>query len=216
MGTRAKAGTSLEALVKLAMPLLREAERQCPRTGPGAKPIIPDSIRWSVDYGGCAETKEDQVRPISFRNRQREPPPDSRPHRRKAVPPREARFSVGIDAVIGSLRRPSSGKGSKAIPWSRSSTPARSPGGQEPGSLPEVVRGTSTKRKRGRFPGIVDREAAWGYSEHHGWVYGYAEGEVVSCKRKNTVFPLLASRWEPGCARMVRTFAEKIDHLHPA
>lgn len=42
MGTRAKAGTSLEALVKLAMPLLKEAERQCPRTGPGAKPVIPD------------------------------------------------------------------------------------------------------------------------------------------------------------------------------
>ena len=42
MGTRAKAGTSLEALVKLGVPLLKEAERRCPRTGPGAKPIIPD------------------------------------------------------------------------------------------------------------------------------------------------------------------------------
>src|ERR1700684_2162673 len=42
MGTRAKVGTSLEALVKLPLPLLKEAERQCPRTGPGAKPIIPD------------------------------------------------------------------------------------------------------------------------------------------------------------------------------
>ena len=42
MGASARAGTCLEALVKIAAPLLREAERRCPRTGPGAKPEIPD------------------------------------------------------------------------------------------------------------------------------------------------------------------------------
>lgn len=42
MGKRAKAGTSLEALVRMAILLLREAERHCPRTGPGAKPVVPD------------------------------------------------------------------------------------------------------------------------------------------------------------------------------
>ena len=42
MRTRAKAGTVLSALVKMAVPLLQEAERQCPRTGPGAKPKVPD------------------------------------------------------------------------------------------------------------------------------------------------------------------------------
>ena len=42
MGKRAKAGACLEALVEMAIPLLQEAERQCPRTGPGAKPEIPD------------------------------------------------------------------------------------------------------------------------------------------------------------------------------
>jgi hypothetical protein len=42
MGKRAMAGTCLQALAKMAVPLLREAERQCPRTGPGAKPDIPD------------------------------------------------------------------------------------------------------------------------------------------------------------------------------
>src|SRR6185503_5500977 len=42
MGKRAKAGACLEALVKMAIPLLQEAERQCPRAGPGAKPEIPD------------------------------------------------------------------------------------------------------------------------------------------------------------------------------
>lgn len=42
MGKRATAGVCLETLVKMAVPLLQDAERQCPRTGPGAKPTIPD------------------------------------------------------------------------------------------------------------------------------------------------------------------------------
>lgn len=42
MGKRVTTDTCLQTLVKMAVPLLREAERQCPRTGPGAKPDIPD------------------------------------------------------------------------------------------------------------------------------------------------------------------------------
>ena len=42
MGTRAKSGACLVRLAKEAVPLLREAERRSPRTGPGAKPDIPD------------------------------------------------------------------------------------------------------------------------------------------------------------------------------
>ena len=44
MGARATAGACLQALVKMAVPLLREAERRYPRTGPGAKPDIPDGL----------------------------------------------------------------------------------------------------------------------------------------------------------------------------
>ena len=42
MGKRATTGTCLQALVKMAFPLLQKAEHRCPRTGPGAKPDIPD------------------------------------------------------------------------------------------------------------------------------------------------------------------------------
>ena len=38
MGRRAKEGTCVGALVRMAVPVLKAAERQCPRTGPGAKP----------------------------------------------------------------------------------------------------------------------------------------------------------------------------------
>src|SRR5881227_806073 len=42
MAKRSQSGVCLEAMVRMAVPLLREAERQCRRTGPGAKPEIPD------------------------------------------------------------------------------------------------------------------------------------------------------------------------------
>jgi len=41
---RAKEGTALVALVKLAIPLCQQAEHACPRTGPGRKPVIPDWV----------------------------------------------------------------------------------------------------------------------------------------------------------------------------
>ena len=35
-------------------------------------------------------------------------------------------------------------------------------------------------RRRGRTPAGVDRDGTWGYSKHHGWVYGYSFEVVVS------------------------------------
>ena len=44
MGKRAAVGTCLASLVKMALPLCQQAERECPRTGPGRKPEIADWI----------------------------------------------------------------------------------------------------------------------------------------------------------------------------
>src|SRR5205085_1722069 len=44
MGKRAKDGTCVGSLVRMAVPMLKAAEQQCPRTGPGAKPDIPDWV----------------------------------------------------------------------------------------------------------------------------------------------------------------------------
>src|SRR5688572_32567548 len=41
----ADASLGLEPLIRLAVPLCREAERQCPRTGPGRKPDFDD---WQI------------------------------------------------------------------------------------------------------------------------------------------------------------------------
>ena len=44
MGKRATVGTCLASLVKMAVPLCQQAERACPRTGPGRKPEIADWV----------------------------------------------------------------------------------------------------------------------------------------------------------------------------
>src|ERR1700680_1226260 len=44
MGKRATAGTCLASLVRMGVPLCQQAERECPRTGPGCKPQIPDWV----------------------------------------------------------------------------------------------------------------------------------------------------------------------------
>ena len=42
MTARARDGTSLAKLVKMAIPICKQAQRHCPRTGPGRPPNIQD------------------------------------------------------------------------------------------------------------------------------------------------------------------------------
>ena len=42
MPARASDGTSLAKLVKMAIPICKQAQRQCPRTGPGRPPNFQD------------------------------------------------------------------------------------------------------------------------------------------------------------------------------
>lgn len=42
MGETRKGGSDLESLTRLALPVFQRAEKENPRTGPGAKPTIPD------------------------------------------------------------------------------------------------------------------------------------------------------------------------------
>ncbi len=60
-----------------------------------------------------------------------------------------------------------------------------------------------------------DSQAAWGYSEHDGWVYGFSYEVVVSATPDTTVFPLLLSV-DTASAAETRTFLAKIADLPPA
>ena len=39
----------------------------------------------------------------------------------------------------------------------------------------------------------MEAEADWGYSDYHGWVYGYSFETVVSAAKGSLVLPLLGS-----------------------
>jgi hypothetical protein len=212
MGNRTKANSSLEALIAMALPLLKEAERQCPRTGPGAKPTIPDWFIGLLIMVAVLKRKKDKAAQLRFSQ--------DEAHRRlihritgeDCFPSRSTfyrryrrahvLFSKAIElqaqaAIEEEVTDPQEAAVDKSLiaargrPWH-----------------------TQDQRK-GKCPRGVDREAAWGQSEYHGWVYGYSFEVVVASTRKTTVFPLLASVGTASAAE-VRTFAEKIDRLHPA
>jgi len=64
-------------------------------------------------------------------------------------------------------------------------------------------------------PRGCDRDAAWGDSEHDGWVYGYSYEVVVTAAKGSRVLPLLASV-DPANRHEGISFGEKISQLPEA
>ncbi|HEX7861608.1 MAG TPA: transposase [Verrucomicrobiae bacterium] len=209
MGKRAKAGACLEALVKMAIPLLQEAERQCPRTGPGAKPEIPDwliGVLIMVAVLKRKKTKAAQFRYVTD--------PANRPHLAAALgrndfPARSGwyrryrrahqLFETGI-RLQGELAIAEGIADPRHLAVDKSLIEAQGP------------RWHKRDRERNKVPAGVDRDSTWGYSEHDGWVQGFSYEVVVSATKNTVVFPLLASV-DTASAAEVRTFADKIRNL---
>jgi hypothetical protein len=210
MGRRAKAGPSLERLVVLALPDLQEAERRCPRKGPGAKPTIPDWLMAALIMIAMLErkkTKSAQFRCLSEQRStiacwlgDRRFPARSgyfRRYRRAHHLYKEAIRLQGERAIAEGVTDATDVAVDKSLlealgpPWHQ------------------------RQREAGRVAAGTDTDGAWGYSEHDGWVYGYSYEVVVSATPGTTVFPLLASVAVASAAE-VRTFADKIDDLPPA
>ena len=207
MLARAKEGACLAALVKLAIPLCQEAERQCPRTGPGRPPDFPDWQMATLIMIAVLAQKKSKSAQYRYLFQHRHElhlglggnhfPARStyfdryrRAHRMFAVAiRRQGRQALAEGWVDGAtLAVDKSLLTAKGPPWPPK---ARRAG--------RVVRGS-------------DREAAWGYSEHHGWVYGYSYEVVVTATAGSIVFPVLASADTASRSEAV-SLGEKIDHL---
>jgi Transposase DDE domain len=84
---------------------------------------------------------------------------------------------------------------------------------------PEQHKRTGRRRERQRKPRRRERgsdpEANWGYSTHHGWIYGYSFEVVVCAPRNGPVVPLLASVNVASTSEH-RSFTPKIDRLPKA
>jgi hypothetical protein len=212
MGTRATAGTCLQALVKMAVPLLQQAERRCPRTGPGAKPDIPDwliGVLIMVAVLKRKKTKSAQFRFVSEKMNRRliahamrsnDFPSRStffRRYRRAHQLFRTAITIQGEQAIAeGTVD-------AQVVAVDKSLIAARGPLWHK------------SDRQRNRIPkGLhgVDRESTWGHSQHDGWVQGYSVEVVVTATVDSPVFPVLASA-HTASAKETQTFTEKIPNL---
>src|SRR6266581_536679 len=66
MGQRAKDGALVSKLMALAVPMLQEAERRSPRSGPGAKPEIPDWLMAGLIMIGILHKKKSKSAQLRF------------------------------------------------------------------------------------------------------------------------------------------------------
>ena len=210
MGKRAKAGTCLASLVKMAVPLCQQAERECPRTGPGRKPEIPDWVLTVLIMVTMLKRKKSKSAQYRFINE----------HRRELMmwmgtnrfPARSTYFDRYRRAwrlfehaikLQGEKAMKEGVTDGKDVAADKSLIAARGPlwhkSDRKKNRVPKPLRG-------------VDRDSDWGRSQHDGWVQGYSFEVVVSATRNCTVFPLLASAGTAS-AKETRTFDEKIDDL---
>jgi hypothetical protein len=210
MGRRAKAGTCLASLVKLAVPLCQQAERECPRQGPGRKPEIPDWVLAALIMVAILKRKKTKSAQYCF----------LKAHRRELLawlgadkfPARSTYFDryrrawklfqVAIEvqgrrAIAEGVADP------QLVAIDKSLIAARGPlwhrSDRQRQRIPKGLRG-------------VDRESAWGCSQHDGWVQGYSFEVIVTATVDGGVFPLAASA-DTASAKETQTCADKIDAL---
>lgn len=210
MGKRATASTCLASLVKMAMPLCKQAERECPRTGPGRKPVIPDwvlAVLIMVAVLKRRKTKSAQYRFLEAHRRELAQwlgtdkfPARSTYFERYRRAHRLFRVAIrlqGEKAIAEGVTDP------KDVAVDKSLVAARGPlwhkSDRKKKRIPKKLRG-------------VDRDSEWGYSQHDGWVQGYSFEVVVSSTKDTTVFPLSGSA-ATASARETQTFDGKIDEL---
>lgn len=210
MSARATDGTGLAKLVKMAIPICRSAQRQCPRAGQGRKPDFDDwkmAILILAAVLAKRKSKSAQYRflwthrqklgrwlslprfPVRSTYFQRYRQAHKlfhaaiRLHGRKAIEQGLADPSVvAVDKSLLTGRGPC---------WNRKDRKAN--------RVPAHLHG-------------VDRESQWGYSSHHGWVQGYSYEVLVSASKQGPVWPLLASADTANVSEHV-SFAQKIDAL---
>jgi hypothetical protein len=207
MPASATEGTILAKLIALAGPLCRAAQRALPRRGRGAPPEYPDwkiAVLITVAVTARRKSKSAQYR---FLNERR----------------------VWLVDLLGLRRFPSRStyfdRYLRAAPLFEEAVERQGRAAIEEGLVdPTVVaadkslvraRGApwpQAARREGRVPRGTDTQATWGYSEHHGWVYGYSYEVVVSATAASVVFPLLVSVGVASCSEN-RSVAQKIPRL---
>lgn len=211
MGKNVTAGTRLASLVRMAVPLCKQAEHECPRTGPGRKPEIPDWVMAVLIMTAVLKRKKTKSSQHRFLEAYRREfahwlgtdkfPARSTYFERYRRAHRLFKVAVrlqGEKAIAEGVTDPKDVAVDKSLVASRG--PLWHKSDRKRRQIPKKLRG-------------VDRDSEWGYSKHDGWVQGYSFEVVVSSTKETTVFPLLGSV-ATASVKETQTFNEKIDELH--
>lgn len=203
----AREGTILAQLVRMSTPLVKAAEKELPRAGPGAPPSYPEwriAVLIMVAVAARRKSKSAQFRYLYERRNLLKKLLDM-----QTFPVRSTYFDRyrRAHAILGRAVRLQGRKAieegvadAETVSADKSLLTAKGPVWHK------------SARQRGRRPRGVDREATWGYSKYRGWVYGYSYEVVVSATNGSVVFPLLASV-DVASASEHHTFGPKIQAL---
>jgi len=207
MPDSAREGTILAQLIRLSVPLVKAADREMPRAGPGAPPSYPEwqiAALIMVAVAARRKSKSAQYRYLYERRRRL-----VRLLEMKAFPARSTYFNryQRAQAIFEQAVKLQGRKALKenvadaeAVAVDKSLLTAKGPPWHQ------------AARQEARRPSGVDEEAAWGYSEYHGWVYGYSYEVVVTATRGSVVCPLLVSVGTTNASEH-HTFGQKIKDL---
>ena len=191
----------------MAKPLLRQAEQECPRTGRGCRPTIPDWVLGALIMVAVLKRRKSKSAQYRFLDQHRNDLQkwlgiDKFPARSTYFDRyRRAHQLFRVAIQLQGRRAIRAGLANAAcVAVDKSLVQARGPAWH------------TSQRTQGFAPRGVDRDSTWGYSEHHGWVQGYGFEVVVTAAKDGVVFPLLAGV-ETASLRETQTFLEKIPQL---
>ena len=191
MIARAKDGTCLDDLIQIAIPVCKEAERYCPRTGRGRRPDIPDWVLSVLIMATTFKKKKSKnaqwhwiMNNSDYLTAQLE---GHRLPSRSTYYERFRRAKALFEQAIRIL-----GKQAVRYGWADASVVSVDKSLMS-AKGPKWWRSDRTRNRIPKGLSGVDQESQWGYSSYHGWVQGYSYEIVVSSGKNGVVWPLLAS-----------------------
>lgn len=207
MGKRALARLPLQALVELAVPLMKRAQRETPRAGPGRPPVIPDWVLGVLIMVAVLRQKKSKSAQYAFLQEHRAlllkwMDVDVFPGRTTYFD-RYRRVHRLFETAVRVQGEEAVAEGmvdAQCVAVDKSVLSAQGPLWHR------------RQRHAGIFPRGVDRDSTWTYSEHHGWIQGYGYEVVITAGHRGICFPLLASV-DQAHVREHRTFESKIAEL---
>jgi len=191
MPARATDGTCLAKLVRMATPILRAAQTQCPRKGPGRQ---PEFAEWKIaTLIMVAVLKKGKSKSAQYRYLWQHRTKLKRWLGLKHFPARSTYFKRYANAhrilptAIELQGRQAIEEGlttAKSVAIDKSLLGSRGRAG------PGKKRRWQTKASQLRG---VDRQADWGFSPYQGWTYGYSYEIMTTADAGSVHLPLAAS-----------------------